>query len=327
MKIFITGVTGFVGGCAANYFIKRGHKVSGIGRKKNLPPHVLPACNYAMADITQPIKNIDADVVIHAAAVASDTASYFEMYQANVQGTENVLYASGAAKSFIHISSSSVYHFLDHPMKEDEAGLHVEQLFNYGKTKKQAEEKVFAAYGDFTKIILRPRAIYGQFDQNLLPRLLKLVKGNRLLQPTHLAKQISLTHIDNLLHAIEMSMNIYSSDARIYNVADELVYDLSDILLKLLPAVTGKHLRPFIIPQRALNAVCAINHQMSLGLPFNHFALSSLCYNAVLNIERMKEEMHFTPQKNFYNSYRDIINWIHHEEGWKYYFKHQPKPL
>jgi DNA-binding NtrC family response regulator len=54
------------------------------------------------------------------------------------------------------------------------------------------------------KFILRPRAIYGINDRLILPRLLKLVKGNRILFPKHITDKISLTHISNFISAIDL---------------------------------------------------------------------------------------------------------------------------
>ncbi len=48
MKIFITGITGFVGASAANYFVSAGHDVQGIGRKAVLPSNVSGACRYSV---------------------------------------------------------------------------------------------------------------------------------------------------------------------------------------------------------------------------------------------------------------------------------------
>ena len=143
MKVFITGITGFVGGACANHFASLGHTVSGIGRKPSLPLHVSQTCSYRRADIALPLPCFDADVVIHAAALTSDSAHWQQAYKANVDGTKNVLAAAKNAKHFIHISSSSVYDFRDgNRKKEKEAGIYFDLLSCYGKTKWLAEKMV-----------------------------------------------------------------------------------------------------------------------------------------------------------------------------------------
>ncbi|MEO6328561.1 MAG: NAD(P)-dependent oxidoreductase [Ginsengibacter sp.] len=319
MKMFITGITGFVGGAVANYFCNLGYDVSGIGRKPALPSHISKKCNYTQADICKPLDPIEADIIIHAAALASDTASFKEVYKVNVQGTQNVLQAAKAGH-IVYISSSSVYHYLEHSMKETEAGQDYEKLSDYGKSKFLAEQLITKEPGRNKKTILRPRAIYGKYDQVLLPRLLKLVKGNNLLLPQHLSNKISLTHIDNIIHAVELCINNQTGCLEIFNVADKEVYDLHQILTTLLPLVVGKKLKEITIRASMFNLFVAINTKVKFNRSFNRFAASSLINTAVLNIDAITQQMNYDPLKNFNNSYAEIINWIHKEDGWKNFF-------
>ena len=319
--MFITGITGFVGSSVANYFSDLGYDVTGIGRKTSLPAHVSDKCKYIQADIGDTLDDIESDIVIHAAALASDTASFKEVYKPNVEGTQNVLVAAKNVKHFIYISSSSVYHFHQNSMKENEAGLRFNKLSNYGKSKFLSEQLIIKDTNKNKKTILRPRAIYGKYDQQLLPRLLKLVKGNKLLLPQHITKKISLTHIHNLIHAIDLCINKQSESLEIFNVADKEVYNLHQILTTLLPLVTGKPLQTVTIPASLFNLLVAVNNRIKFNRSFNSFAASSLINTAVLNIGEIMEKMNYDPLKNFDNSYTEIADWIHKEEGWKNFFE------
>ncbi|MEP6616266.1 MAG: NAD(P)-dependent oxidoreductase [Ginsengibacter sp.] len=316
MKIFVTGITGFVGGAIANHFATLGHEVTGLGRKDSLPPHVSSDCNYIQADISKPLEPIGADIVIHAAGLASDTASFKDLHLINSQGTFNVVSASKEVKHFVHISSSSVYHFKDFPMEEMDAGKCYEKLSEYGKSKFLAEQHIQAARVN-KKTILRPRAIYGIHDQSLLPRLLKLVKWNKLLLPQNLSKKISLTHIDNLIQAVKLCTDTQSKAMKIYNVADAEVYDLHNVLTILLPLAVGKPLQLVRIPAMIFNLFVALNNKLNLDRSFNLFAAASLTSTAVMSIEKIRHQMGYNPARNFSNSYPEIASWIHQEHGWK----------
>ena len=323
MKIFVTGITGFVGGSVANYFASLGHEVTGIGRSDRLPLHISNKCRYHQADISNPLPDIEADIVIHAAGLASDTASLKELYTVNVQGTQNILDAAKKIRHFIYISSSSVYQFNKSPKVEIEAGSNLDELSNYGKSKLLAEKLLLNR--NKTRItILRPRAIYGKHDQSLLPRLIKLVKGNKLFLPAHLSKNISLTHIDNLTLAIELSIKNQILYYDIFNVADKEVYDLNHILTTLLPLVTGKRLETVTIPAWLFDLFVAVNSKLKLNRSFNRFAASSLTTEATMNIDKISDQLNYIPLKNFYNSYPEIGNWIHQEDGWKTLFNTSP---
>ncbi len=323
MKIFVTGITGFVGGSVANYFASLGHEVTGIGRSDKLPSHISNKCGYMEADIRNPLLPIEADIIIHAAGLASDTAPLKELYAVNVQGTKNILDATNKTKHFIYISSSSVYRFNRHPMKETEAGLNLSELSDYGKSKLLAE-KLFPVRNKNKITILRPRAIYGRHDQSLLPRLIKLVKGNKLILPAHLSKNISLTHIDNLILAIELCIKNQTDHYEVFNVADKEVYDLNQILTTLLPLVTGRRLETVKIPAWLFDLFVAINSKLKLKRSFNRFAAASLTSEATMNIDKISDQLNYTPLKNFYNSYPEIGNWVHQEDGWKILFNTSP---
>ena len=210
MKVFITGITGFVGSMLANKFAEDGFEVAGLGRKETLPAHVDKRCAYVREDIKKPISEIDADIVIHAAAQVDDNASYTDHFENNVVGTANVINACSARTTlFILISTSSVYSFNeDVPYTEGKGGIEFEKLSAYGKTKFLAEQKLHAAPHLMQKVILRPRAIYGPGDTVLLPRLLRLVKNNFILLPKHTTTRISLTHINNLIFAVQQCLSL-----------------------------------------------------------------------------------------------------------------------
>ena len=317
MKIFVTGITGFVGGAVANHFADLGHTVYGIGRKAALPYYISNSCSYSTADICSPLRDIDADIIIHAAAVVSDTVSYKHACKVNVEGTANVLRAARNSEHFIYISSSSVYNFKDDGMIESEAGLEFNHLSVYGKSKWLAERVINKIESNFKKTILRPRAIYGKSDHVLLPRLLKLVKGNKIFLPEHLSRQISLTHVNNLILAIELCINKQKEALEIFNVADKEVYDLNKVLTALLSAVTSKQLRTFIIPEVVFERLIAINEKLKLCPVLNRFAASSLTGTAVLDIEKISNTLGYFPIKNFLNSYIEIADWMHNDKDSK----------
>ena len=324
MKIFITGITGFVGGSVANYFASLGHEVVGIGRSDRLPPHVSGNCRYVKADMLEPLADIHADIVVHAAGLASHTASFEELYDTNVRGTINVLDAAKNVSHIILISSSSVYHFKDHAMKETEAVLTFQKLSDYGKTKLLAEQCIFRNKMENRITILRPRAIYGRYDHSLLPKLTRLIKGNKLFLPAHLSKKISLTHIDNLIQAIELCILRQTVQYDVFNVADKEVYDLHEILTKLLPLAAGRQLHTVTIPAWLFELVIIINSMLKSNTSLNRFAAGSLTDTAILSTTKITQQIDYNPKKNFFDSQTELKNWIQYEGGWKKLFKTNP---
>ncbi len=315
MKIFVTGITGFVGGAIANYFASIGYEITGISRSGSLPPHISKKCSYIQADICLPLPDINADIVIHAAGLASHTASFKELFKVNVQGTKHVLAAAKNLSHFVYVSSSSVYNFTDHAMKENEAGANYIELSDYGKSKYLAEQYLLNRHNGFKISILRPRAIYGKHDHTLLPKMIRLIKGNKLFLPAHLSKKISLTHIDNFIQAIELCTLLQTDTCEVFNIADKEVYDLHQILTTLLPLVAERRLHTVTIPAILFDLFVAINSRVKLNPSLNRFAADSLTRTAVINTDKIRQELDYNPSKNFHNCYPEIAQWMHHEEG------------
>ena len=130
MKIFITGVAGFLGSHLADEFLKDGHAVVGCdnllgGYLDNVPEGVefhQYDCNYynSMVKITK-----DCDVVYHCAATAYEGLSVFSPYVVTkniVQASVSMITASIAnnVKRFVYCSSMARYGTQDTvPFTED----------------------------------------------------------------------------------------------------------------------------------------------------------------------------------------------------------------
>jgi nucleoside-diphosphate-sugar epimerase len=323
MKIAITGANGFVGAALCRYFYKQGHEIYAIGNRKNPSRNLLEVAKYIHANITGVIEPIDADVCIHAAALSSDTDTYKNLILSNVEGTLNVVEAAKSCRFFIHISSSSVYQFKDHPVREDEANIQ-SNLGDYGETKLLAEDIVELEIPDHQKrLILRPRAIYGPGDRVLLPRLLSLVKGQFLLCPFKKNAQSSLTHIDNVGHAIDLYLGQNDQPSlQIFNVTDEKPYFLRELALQCTSAVEKRNLVPLSLPESLMSVFLFLNSKTGLGNNISKPVLRSMGCHSVLDISRIKNELKYNPSKNFQNSCDEIAHWVESLGGSKKYLKH-----
>jgi len=126
-----------------------------------------------------------ASAVIHVAGVvnAADRAGF---EAGNVQGTANVIAAAKAAGvgRFVHVSS----------LAAREPGLSL-----YGASKAGADALVQASGLDW--VIVRPPAVYGPGDKEMLP-IFKLAAAGWGLAPGGAAGRISIIHVDDLARAL-----------------------------------------------------------------------------------------------------------------------------
>ncbi len=184
LKLAITGATGFVGARFLDSAIAGGHQVRALTRRPQPPRDGVTWLDGALdrpASLAALVRG--ADAVIHVAGVvnARDAAGF---EAGNVLGTGAVLAAAEKARTarFVHVSSLAA--------REPKLSL-------YGASKARAEALVTAS--PLATAIVRPPAIYGPGDRELLEMFKMAVRGLVLLPPPG---RLSLLHVDDLAHLL-----------------------------------------------------------------------------------------------------------------------------
>lgn len=145
------------------------------------------------------------DVVFHVGAKAGVWGKYQAYYQANVQGTENVVKACrdhGVAK-LVYTSSPSVVHGGE-PIEGGDESLPYPDHFEapYPETKAMAEQFVLASNDEkLTTIALRPHLIWGPGDNHLVPKILDRARSGRLRLVGDGSPLIDTVYIENAAEA------------------------------------------------------------------------------------------------------------------------------
>ncbi|MDB4946010.1 MAG: UDP-glucose 4-epimerase [Labilithrix sp.] len=175
MRILVTGGSGFLGSHIAEQLTAAGHTVVALVRRSSNRTFLetLGGIEYAegsvedRASVDAAMKGVDA--VIHSAGAvkATSEASFFET---NTQGTVNLLEAAIAhapgLKRFVHVSTlEACGPSLDgRPVPVDQE----RPVTAYGRSKLGAEKAVLARKSKLPVTILRPGAIYGPRDVEIL---------------------------------------------------------------------------------------------------------------------------------------------------------------
>lgn len=310
--IFITGTPGFVGSWLVRHFAALGWSVQATGRGEP-PEPLLTYARYLRADLRQPLSPVAAEVVVHAAALASDSASAADLKAANVDGTRHVFEATRQSRIFVYISSSSVYDYRLAVHTEDEP-VDYQQLSPYGRSKRQAEDWLQQQdWQGRTLIILRPRAVYGPGDRLLLPRLLRLVRGNRMVIPGTMQVRCSLTHVENLCVAVTHSLQYFEKQpggVHSFNVADALPYTLREVVGQLLPAVCGRALTFRALPPVPLQALAGVLERLQVPTAFTPFSLAAVAQDCVLDLEKITGRLDYAPERDFWEALPALRAWV-----------------
>lgn len=183
----ITGATGFVGGCVLDQAVQAGWHVRALTRRPQPAREHVTWVSGALDNPASLAQLVDgADAVLHIAGVVS--APDLAGFQAgNIDAVRHMLTATQNAhiRRFIHISSLSA--------REP-------ALSQYGWSKAQSEDLVKASGLDWT--IIRPPAVFGPRDTEMLDLFRMAQRGFQLLPPAGRMSAIYVRDLAQLLLAV-----------------------------------------------------------------------------------------------------------------------------
>ncbi|MEU8772525.1 NAD(P)-dependent oxidoreductase [Streptomyces sp. NPDC048606] len=281
VRVAVTGASGFCGGWVAREAAARGASVVGLGRRPGpVGEHRFWDAAHAEPDLC------GVDVVVHCAAAVGDPApgarAEAAMRAVNVDGTARLLRAA-AGRPVVWVSSASVYDPRAGRERVAEGHPRTGQLNAYGRTKAAGEALALAAGA----VVLRPRAVYGPGDTQLLPRLLSRVRAGTLLLPGPDVR-LSLTAVENLADACLAAVG-WPPGA--YNVADAAPYGRDAAVGAVLRAhgvrARIRHL-PLPVARTAARAAQAAARLTGGEPALSRYAVDQLSRPVVLDLARAR---------------------------------------
>ncbi|MFM7645305.1 MAG: SDR family NAD(P)-dependent oxidoreductase [Sphingomonadales bacterium] len=194
-KILITGASGFLGSYLLVALLQKGYRVRALVRNQKRPgwidPTLLQTVEWVEGDILDIISLEEAmegiDAVIHSAAMVSFVPQDCEqLYQINVEGTNNVVNAALEKKitRLVHVSSVAALGrvagggSVDEKATWKEGPLHT----HYARSKFQAELHAWRGFGEgLDTVIVNPSTIlgFGNWEQSSCAIFKQLYDGFR----------------------------------------------------------------------------------------------------------------------------------------------------
>ncbi len=235
MRVFLTGGTGLVGSYVASRLREQGHEVVALVRRESDARLLEPSgAARVEGDVCGPVERLAAamagcDAVVHAAALVFTRGGSAAFGRVNVEGTERVLRAAGAAgvERVLHVSSIAVY-----GRQGDRAVLgedvwregRIAPGAHYARSKREAEEVAWRLHeaGVVRLTVVRPGVVYGVGDRWFTPRLARVVSLPAVPLPAGGRHTVPLIYAGNLADGIVAALERDSAIGRAYNLsADE----------------------------------------------------------------------------------------------------------
>jgi UDP-glucose 4-epimerase len=322
MKIFITGICGFIGSNLAEFYLQRKYQVSGCdnligGYLENINKKKIKfykADCEKLEDMTKIIKNVD--IVIHTAAYPHEGLSSFAPYEickSNFLGSVSVFTAAiqNKVKRIVFCSSMARYGGIKPPFYENQTPKPVDP---YGVSKLASEEilRILCETHGLEYNIAVPHNVIGQkqkYDdpfRNVVSIMSNLMLQNRRPIIFGDGEQVrSFSDIKDCIYCIDKLVRDKKIKSEIFNIGpDEEFISIND-LYKILSNKLGFNKEPKYYadrPNEVKKAICSsdkarekLNYKTTVSL--------SESIDGVINYIKKNK-----PKKFIYHKDLEILN-------------------
>lgn len=308
-RILVTGASGFIGSHVVTRLAQLGHRPVATGRSlSRLSRLAADAERIAGADLcVDPLDDLldGCEAVVHCAAFSSPWGRPEEFWRCNVLATERLLEASlrVGVRRFIHMGSPSIYfRFADQFGLGEDFQAPARWITEYARSKWESELRVRAAVSrGLPGIVLRPRAVFGERDSAILPRILAvaergwfpLVRGGDAI--------IDITYVGNLAQLVANCLDAeVAADGSAYNVANGEPVRLGSMLRQLF-ALLDMQVRMVPVPRSLALVAAGVAERIARLRPgqpeprLTRYGIGVIGYSQTLDISRATRELAYAP--------------------------------
>jgi nucleoside-diphosphate-sugar epimerase len=325
MRALVTGANGFVGSRLVKALLSRGHQVTGLVRRtsdlrflEGLQVHLAYGDLVHPPSLVEPVR--DAEIIYHLAAVTKAKRPK-PFYQVNHQGTVNLLEAcfqhNPGVKKFLLMSTMAAVGPGPEGCLLQETDL-CQPISDYGHSKVMAEEAARVYQDRLPITVVRPPAVYGPGDSNLLAYF-KLLKKRLRLLPGWRDQQLSICHIDDLVRGTILAGESDSAVGKTYFISGEQICSWDELTLAIASAMGVRALK-IRVPIFVVHLVALIAELFS---PFSREGpllnrqkareLSKPCW--ACDWGKARDELGYRPLISLEGGLQETVSW-YREQGW-----------
>ncbi|NUP10424.1 MAG: NAD-dependent epimerase/dehydratase family protein [Polyangiaceae bacterium] len=236
MRVLVTGASGFLGSHVAEQLKKRGDEVVCLVRKTSdtsfLRELGVELAEGAVDDASTLPKAVEgAQAIIHCAGLVK-ARSMAEFDRVHEGGTVALARAALETKAplrrFVHVSTAGVMG-LGGKGKKHMLGDEPAPVTSYGKSKLTAERALLAFTAELPITIIRPPAIYGPRDREILA-FFQMVRRTRMaFRLGHSMKSVSMIYATDCARACIAAIDAAVPSGSTYFVDDGYAYTYEDM--------------------------------------------------------------------------------------------------
>ncbi len=220
-KVLITGANGFIGNMLLAHYQAQGIPVVGVDLSGN-------GDDIFQGDIGQPetISELlqDCDVVVHTAALVSNSIADADMWRVNVLATRNLIAAAEKhqVRRFVQISSIVAYGNSAEGELDEEHPVHADGG-SYVLTKLASEHAVLAATAKspMELVIIRPGDVYGPGSRPWVILPIEAINKGQFMLPANGQGFFRPIFISDLIRGIALAVSTKEAAGEIFNLSCE----------------------------------------------------------------------------------------------------------
>lgn len=322
MRVLITGASGFIGSHLAGRCRQEGQQVRALVRKGNaaIPSLQEQGITVIEGDIRDAAVVLRAaegcDIIVHAAAVASDWGEPQDFIDINIGGTRNVAEAAlqNRVGRLVYLSSIEVFDHVKSERIDEQTPFH-QRNQPYPDTKIAATRLIreYAAKGQEISIVY-PSMVYGPGDRTIFPLLADGIRKGQLFYWTHHTR-MSLIYIDNLVDLVMLAATHPAAAGEGFLACDSTVPAFDAFCDRLASGIDARP--PFIHLPFSLAYLLASMMEMTYRLTgsdtrpmLTRQAVTLLASRAMFDTSKARNRLGWNPKVSYDEGFRRTLDWL-----------------
>ena len=259
--------------------------------------------------------------LFHAAAIIHPSEGVGQLTRVNVEGTRNLLDATGRAgvRRIVHVSSNSPIGTNPTPDHVFDESAPYNPYMGYGKTKRLAEEMVREAgdKGALEAAVIRPPWFYGPGQPPRQTLFFEMVRDGKAPIVGGGENRRSMAYIDNICQGALLCEKVERAKGQVYWIADRRPYTMNEIIdtiervLEKDFSVKVAH-RRMRLPGVASRVAWLVDWTLqAMGLYQQKIhVLSEMNKTIACTITKAEEELGYDPKIELEEGMRRSIRWM-----------------